>query len=62
MPLALGIGAGAEIQQPLAVTVMGGLSSSTLLTLYVVPILYNALSRDRVPEQPPVVAPQEAPA
>jgi HAE1 family hydrophobic/amphiphilic exporter-1 len=62
VPLALGIGAGAEIQQPLAVTVMGGLSSSTLLTLYVVPILYNALSRDRVPEQPPVVAPQEAPA
>ncbi|KXG76949.1 Swarming motility protein SwrC [Fervidicola ferrireducens] len=41
LPLALGIGEGSEIQAPLAVTVMGGLSVSTLLTLVVVPVLYS---------------------
>jgi HAE1 family hydrophobic/amphiphilic exporter-1 len=41
LPLALGIGEGSEIQAPLAVTVMGGLTVSTLLTLVVVPVLYS---------------------
>jgi HAE1 family hydrophobic/amphiphilic exporter-1 len=41
LPLALGIGEGSEIQAPLAVTVLGGLSVSTLLTLVVVPVLYS---------------------
>ncbi|WP_422444846.1 efflux RND transporter permease subunit [Thermoanaerobacterium sp. DL9XJH110] len=41
LPLALGIGEGGEIQAPLAVTVMGGLTVSTLLTLVVVPVLYS---------------------
>ncbi|MBN2799111.1 MAG: efflux RND transporter permease subunit [Deltaproteobacteria bacterium] len=44
-PLALGAGAGAEIQQPLALTVIGGLLSSTLLTLVVIPAVYRAVSR-----------------
>jgi HAE1 family hydrophobic/amphiphilic exporter-1 len=39
-PLSLGLGAGAEIQQPLAIAVIGGLLSSTLLTLGVVPAVY----------------------
>ena len=44
-PLALGFGAGAEVQSPLAVTVIGGLLSSTGLTLVVVPVFYGLLDR-----------------
>ena len=40
VPLALGLGAGAEMQKPLAVAVIGGLSFSTLFTLFFVPLLY----------------------
>ncbi len=45
LPLALGIGAGAEMQKPLAVAVVGGLAFSTFLTLLVGPVLYAALFR-----------------
>ncbi|MGI6114123.1 MAG: efflux RND transporter permease subunit [Mahellales bacterium] len=41
VPLALGFGEGAELQVPLAVTVIGGLSFSTILTLVVVPVVYT---------------------
>jgi len=44
LPLSLGYGAGAEIQQPLAVTVIGGLSTATLLTLVVVPAAYTLMT------------------
>ena len=40
LPLAIGFGEGAEIMRPLALTVVGGLSLSMLLTLFVVPCLY----------------------
>ncbi|MFA6384710.1 MAG: efflux RND transporter permease subunit, partial [Candidatus Omnitrophota bacterium] len=40
VPLALGIGEGAELQSPLALTVLGGLTSSTFLTLVFIPALY----------------------
>jgi HAE1 family hydrophobic/amphiphilic exporter-1 len=46
-PLALGLGAGAEVQGPLAVTVIGGLLSSTGLTLVVIPVLYRLVERPR---------------
>ncbi|MDQ2798061.1 MAG: efflux RND transporter permease subunit, partial [Armatimonadota bacterium] len=42
LPLALGLGAGAAMQKPLAVAVIGGLSVSTVFTLLVAPILYVA--------------------
>ncbi|MBE7171641.1 MAG: CusA/CzcA family heavy metal efflux RND transporter [Williamsia sp.] len=40
LPMALSNGAGAEVQRPLATVVIGGLISATLLTLYVLPVLY----------------------
>jgi len=46
LPMALGHGAGAEVQRPLATVVIGGLLTSTLLTLFVLPTLYNWFERD----------------
>jgi multidrug efflux pump subunit AcrB len=43
--LALGIGAGAELQKPLALAVIGGLLLSTFITLLVMPVLYSLLGR-----------------
>lgn len=45
LPLALGLGAGAELQRPLALAVIGGLALSTPVTLLVVPGLYALVSR-----------------
>jgi CzcA family heavy metal efflux pump len=47
LPLALGLGAGAELQKPLALAVIGGLSLSTLVTLYLVPSAFLALKGRR---------------
>lgn len=43
VPLAIGLGAGAELRQPMAVAIIGGLLTSTLLSLVVVPVLYTLL-------------------
>jgi HAE1 family hydrophobic/amphiphilic exporter-1 len=43
LPLALAIGAGAEARAPMARAVIGGLITSTLLTLFVVPVMYTFL-------------------
>jgi HAE1 family hydrophobic/amphiphilic exporter-1 len=43
IPLALAIGAGAEQRAPMARAVIGGLITSTLLTLFVVPVMYTLL-------------------
>jgi len=45
VPMALGHGAGAEVQKPLATVVIGGLLSATLLTLFVLPTLYARFGR-----------------
>ncbi|MBN1238711.1 MAG: efflux RND transporter permease subunit, partial [Gammaproteobacteria bacterium] len=47
LPLALGLGEGAEMRAPMAVTVIGGLIASTLLTLIVIPVVYTLLDRRR---------------
>ena len=44
-PLAIGVGEGAEVRAPMALTVIGGLAVSTLLTLVVVPVVYDLLDR-----------------
>lgn len=45
LPLAIGLGAGAEVRSPMAITVMGGLAVSTLLTLVVIPVVYDLADR-----------------
>jgi heavy metal efflux system protein len=57
VPLALSQGIGSEVQRPLAVVVIGGLVSSTFLTLVVLPVLYQWIEgRVAVPKSPPTVA------
>ncbi|HZX81225.1 MAG TPA: CusA/CzcA family heavy metal efflux RND transporter [Lysobacter sp.] len=46
VPMALNVGAGSEVQRPLATVVIGGIVSSTLLTLLVLPALYRMLHRN----------------
>lgn len=49
VPMALGIGEGAEIRAPMAITVIVGLSSATILTLVVIPTLYFQFTSNRSP-------------
>ncbi len=46
LPLALGLGEGTEINQPMGIAVIGGLISSTLLTIYVIPIVYSFFDKE----------------
>jgi HAE1 family hydrophobic/amphiphilic exporter-1 len=45
LPLALAFGEGAEVRSPMAITVIGGLLVSTLLTLVVIPVVYDLMDR-----------------
>jgi HAE1 family hydrophobic/amphiphilic exporter-1 len=45
LPMAIGLGEGAELRTPMALTVIGGMITSTLLTLLVVPVVYSLLDR-----------------
>ncbi|MGQ9532879.1 MAG: efflux RND transporter permease subunit [Desulfotomaculales bacterium] len=56
LPLALGLGPGAEGRAPMAHVVIGGLVTSTLLTLFVVPVLYTLLDDLRARAAAPVAA------
>ncbi len=49
IPMALGLGEGAELRAPLAITVIGGLSVATVLTLVVVPVVYTLFDRTKEP-------------
>ena len=51
VPMALGHGAGAEVQKPLATVVIGGLITATLLTLFVLPTLYARFGGWRAPQE-----------
>ncbi|HLW98376.1 MAG TPA: efflux RND transporter permease subunit [Candidatus Acidoferrales bacterium] len=50
LPLALKLGAGAEVQSPLALAVIGGLLLSTFITLFVMPTMYSLIEHDKKPE------------
>jgi len=54
LPLLLATGLGSEVQRPLAIVVVFGLTSSTLLTLFVIPAVYRWLERDQAPARPQV--------
>ena len=45
LPIAIGLGAGAEARRPLGLAVVGGMFFSTFLTLVLVPVLYTLLAR-----------------
>lgn len=45
VPMALGLGTGEQIQRPLAITIIGGLSIATFLTLFLTPVVYESLHR-----------------
>ncbi|MFN2449242.1 MAG: efflux RND transporter permease subunit [Candidatus Baltobacteraceae bacterium] len=47
LPLAFGIGAGSAMEQPLAIAVIGGLSTATIFTLVVIPVLYAGIAGKR---------------
>jgi len=51
LPLALGLGAGAELQKPLAIAVIGGLSLSTIFTLIFVPVVFRLVYKLRPKNQ-----------
>ena len=56
LPLALALNDGGEIQAPMGRAIIGGVITSTLLTLVVVPVLYSYLVRERKPKLAPEVA------
>ncbi|WP_271206077.1 efflux RND transporter permease subunit [Methylopila jiangsuensis] len=60
VPMAIATGPGAEVQRPLATVVIGGIVSSTILTLLVLPALYVLFTRRRTPD--PLPAPGALPA
>jgi HAE1 family hydrophobic/amphiphilic exporter-1 len=47
LPMAIGLGEGSELRSPMALTVIGGLITSTALTLLIIPAVYSVLDRSR---------------
>jgi heavy metal efflux system protein len=50
VPMAFNVGAGSEVQRPIATVVIGGIVSSTILTLFVLPAIYRLFHREREPD------------
>jgi HAE1 family hydrophobic/amphiphilic exporter-1 len=62
LPMAISFGEGTEVRTPMAITVIGGLLVSTLLTLVVIPVVYSLLDRKKWPvtSQTPAIAAEPA--
>jgi len=61
VPTALGLEKGTESNQPLALAVCGGLTSSTILSLFLVPVIFMILARKEVPVEDDAVSTPGAP-
>ncbi|MGK2857618.1 MAG: efflux RND transporter permease subunit [Thermoanaerobaculia bacterium] len=59
LPMALGIGDGAELRAPLAITVIGGLTVATLFTLIVIPVVYSVVDRKKYAVDAELTRPDE---
>jgi HAE1 family hydrophobic/amphiphilic exporter-1 len=63
IPMAVGWGEGAEVRAPMAITVMGGLIFSTVLTLFFIPVVYEVVDRKvMVADDELAAAPEAAPS
>jgi len=62
LPMALGLGEGAEIRQPMAITVIGGVAIASFFTLLVIPVVYSLLDRKHFPAAAASVRSQPVPA
>lgn len=60
LPMAIGLGEAAELRAPMAITVIGGLAISTLLTLVVIPVVYDLVDRKRLAGDSPAAPVLEA--
>ena len=60
VPAAISTGIGSDTQKPLAIVIIGGLISATILTLFVLPVLYEVVAR-RLPQTPIEITPAEVP-
>jgi HAE1 family hydrophobic/amphiphilic exporter-1 len=60
IPMALGIGEGSELQAPLARVIIGGLTTSTLITLLIIPLIYLWFEERRERVRVPAMQPSEA--
>jgi len=58
LPMALGIGEGAEVRAPMAITVIGGVLLTTFLTLLVIPVVYAVLDRKTYEPRPAIPDPE----
>ena len=56
VPMAIGLGSGEQLQRPLAITIIGGLSLTTLLTLFYTPLFYRVAHRIARPAPEPIRA------
>jgi cobalt-zinc-cadmium resistance protein CzcA len=59
VPMALSTGPGAEVQQPLATVVIGGIITSTALTLLLLPVLYDWMEAHREAPSAPLASPKK---
>ena len=62
LPMAIGVGEGAEVRTPMAITVIGGLLVSTMLTLIVIPVVYSLMDRKKWATPVPATDAVPAPA